>query len=223
MGIIKLSEVTYTYRNKYQTVHALRGIDCEFEIGSCYAVVGKSGSGKTTMLSLMAGLDLPTTGSIFFEGVSTADMDLDEYRRNKVSVIYQSFHLFGLLTALENVMYPLELRGMDVHKAKEIAKGHLLSVGINESQFGRFPGMLSGGEQQRVAIARALASDTKLILADEPTGNLDTENSENIIDLLCSLAHDKSYCVIIITHDMGILPKMDYVYRITDGHIEAQS
>ena len=219
MSILELKDVRYTYKNKYQTVEAVKGISVSFEQGRVYAIIGKSGSGKSTMLSLMAGLSTPTEGDVLYEGVSTKDIKLDDYRKEKVSVIYQSFHLMPLLTATENVMYPLELRKMKAQEAEEISHKLILEVGLPDTVFNRLPSMLSGGEQQRVAIARALAMDTKLLLADEPTGNIDEENSDNIIRLLVKLAKEKNYAVIIVTHDLGILPKVDEVYRMKDGFL----
>lgn len=222
MSILSLQDVTYAYRNKYQTVNALRGVTCAFEQGLIYAVIGKSGSGKSTMLSLMAGLDLPETGDVLFNGRSTRTLDLDAYRRNDAAMIYQSFRLFPLLTAVENVMYPMELQGLTPKAARKRAQELILQVDLPETVFNRFPSMLSGGEQQRVAIARALAMDTELILADEPTGNLDSASSKTIIDILCRLAHEQNYCVVVVTHDTGVLDAMDMIYRIQDGAVVRQ-
>lgn len=219
MSILSLESVTYTYRSKYQTLQALKGITCTFEQGRIYAVVGKSGSGKSTMLSLMAGLDLPETGTVVFRDRSTNTLDLDAYRRNDVAMIYQSFRLFPLLTAVENVMFPMELHGISPKDAKKRAQELILRVDLPETVFTRFPSMLSGGEQQRVAIARALAMDTDLILADEPTGNLDSASSRNIISILQRLAHEQNYCVVVVTHDMSILDSMDVIYQMQDGMV----
>ena len=219
MSILSLESVTYTYRSKYQTLQALKGITCAFEQGNIYAVVGKSGSGKSTMLSLMAGLDLPETGTVVFRDRSTNTLDLDAYRRNDVAMIYQSFRLFPLLTAVENVMFPMELHGILPKDAKKRAQELILRVDLPETVFTRFPSMLSGGEQQRVAIARALAMDTDLILADEPTGNLDSASSRNIISILRRLAHEQNYCVVVVTHDMSILDSMDVIYQMQDGMV----
>lgn len=220
MSILQLKDVTFSYENKYQKNEVLKGISVEFQQGKVYALIGKSGSGKSTALMLMAGLEVPGEGDVLYEGVSTKTMNLNDYRREKAAVIYQSFQLFPLLTAVENVMYPMELRGMKGKEAMEKAKEYIRQVELPDEIFHRFPNMMSGGEQQRVAIARALAMNTKLLLADEPTGNLDTANSENVIDILVKLAHEKNYCVIIVTHDMGILDKVDVVYRMKDGLLE---
>jgi len=219
MSILELKDVKYTYHNQYQSVDALKGVSYTFEKGKMYAVVGKSGSGKSTMLSLLAGLDTPQNGEIKYEGTSVISMDLNEYRRTKAAVIYQDFKLFPLLTVVENIMYPMELCKVKGSDAKERAKELAKKVALPEALFNRFPGMISGGEQQRVSIARALSMDRKLILADEPTGNLDSENGNNIIDILKRLAHEDNCCVIIATHDLGIVEKTDVVISIVDGKI----
>ena len=219
MATLALRDVTYAYRTKYQTIQALNGVSCAFERGSIYAIIGKSGSGKSTLLSLMAGLDLPTTGQVLFEGTPTERMQLDAYRRTNVAMIYQSFRLFPLMTACENVMFPMEMRGVAAREAQLRAKKLIQSVGLPQNVFHRYPGMLSGGEQQRVAIARALAMNTHLILADEPTGNLDSASSALVIKTLCRLAHESDYCVIVVTHDLGMLHDVDTVYRMNDGRL----
>lgn len=222
MAILSANEVHYSYKSKYQTVHAVRGVTYNFESGKFYAIVGKSGCGKTTLLSMLAGLDLPSDGAVEFGGKTTAELNRDKYRMDDVALICQSFNLFPLLTVLENVMYPMTLRGISAHKAKETAKEKLAAVGLDETYYKRLPDMLSGGEQQRVAIARALASDAKVLLADEPTGNLDTENGKNIIDILKTLAREQGYCVIVVTHDLGIAAEADEVLHLSDGMVKAE-
>lgn len=215
MSVLKIEDLAYTYKSKYQTVKALKGITYEFEAGKFYALIGRSGSGKTTLLSLLAALDIPTEGQVIFGDKTTAEIDRDLYHRDTVAVIYQSYNLLPLLSVMENVTFPLELK--KVPNAKKIAEEKLRAVGLDETYFKRLPAMLSGGEQQRVAIARALASDAKIILADEPTGNLDTENSEIVIDLLQKLTHEEGYCVIVVTHDLSISDKADKVLKLRDG------
>jgi len=217
--ILELDKVVYEYSNKYQTVKAVNEISYDFRKGIFYAIVGKSGSGKTTLLSLLAGLDVPKEGAVSYMGKPTKDMDRDRYRREDVAVIYQDFNLFPLLTVIENVMYPLQLKGMNEKQAMQIASEKINAVGMDENFYKRFPSMLSGGEQQRIAIARALASGAQIILADEPTGNLDTENGNNIIDILKKLAHDDRYCVIVVTHDLGISADADEVLNMRDGKL----
>ena len=217
MSALELRDVHYTYQTQYQKVEALKGISHRFDEGLVHAVVGKSGSGKTTLLSLMAGLDLPTAGEVLCQGVSTARMKLEQYRREKVAVIYQSFRLIPLLTVAENVMYPMELRGMKARQAREKAAELVARVGLPPEALDRYPTMLSGGEQQRVAIARALGMETRILLADEPTGNLDTANGENIFAILKDLAHEAGYCVVLVTHDPGLAGQADRVLELRDG------
>ena len=217
MTVFELQNVQYTYKTQYQENNVLKGITHSFDTGAVYAIMGKSGSGKTTLLSLMAGLDLPTAGEVLCDGVSTAKIDLEQYRREKVAVIYQSFRLFPLLTAAENVMYPMELRGISPADAKKRAEELLEKVSLPDTMFDRFPTMLSGGEQQRVAIARALGMDTRVLLADEPTGNLDDANSDQVMDILISLAHETDRCVIVVTHDQELAARADTIVYMQDG------
>lgn len=217
MSILKTDNVKYTYVSKYQRVDALKGISCEFEKGKFYAIIGHSGSGKTTLLSLLAGLDVPTEGEIYIKDEPISKMDRDKYRRKTASVVYQSFNLFPLLNAVENVMYPMQMNKVPKKEARERAKQLLLDVGLGEKIYTQLPLMMSGGEQQRVAVARGLANDGEILLCDEPTGNLDTENTENVITLLRTLAHEKNYCVVVITHDMEVAEKADAIFRMKDG------
>lgn len=215
MAILEVKNVCYRY--KTADVDALRDVSCSFECGSIYGIVGRSGSGKSTLLSLLAGLDVPHSGEILFEGKSTAKMDRDAYRREHAAVIYQNFSLFPLLTVTENIMYPMELCGISGRKAREKAREIAARVSLPEQLWDRFPSAISGGEQQRVAIARALAMDRRLILADEPTGNLDYENSESVIDILTRLAHEDGCCILVATHDPDVINRMDVLYRINGG------
>jgi putative ABC transport system ATP-binding protein len=215
MSTLTLDQVAYRYKDSPKPV--LNGINCHIDEGQIVAIIGPSGSGKTTLLSLMAGLDSPTEGCVSLDNESLARKNLDVYRRQEASVIFQSFRLFPLLTALENVCYPMELNGVPLKQAKERAVQLLERVGISTEKHKRFPAHLSGGEQQRVAIARALASGAKLLLADEPTGNLDQENSRNIIALLAELAHQENYAIAIVTHDLAIAESADRVYQMADG------
>lgn len=218
--MIQVEHISYSYKTKYQTIDAVKDVSCTFETGNLYAIVGKSGSGKSTLLSLLAGLDVPDQGRILVEGEDLARKDRDNYRRDQASVIYQSFNLFPLLTALENVMYPMELKGMKSREAKGRAKELINRVGLTEKVYRQFPRMLSGGEQQRIAIARGMASGGKLLLADEPTGNLDTENEENIVKLLLEAAHERDYCVVVITHNPGVTKAADVIFSMRDGRMD---
>jgi putative ABC transport system ATP-binding protein len=215
MTELTLENITYRYKGGIRNV--VDSVSCTFESGKINAVVGPSGSGKTTLLSLMAGLDHPTQGSIHINGEDLARLDLDKYRRERVSMIFQAFQLFPLLTALENVCFPMELNGLSSKDAAGRARSFLVSVGIDEDKFRRYPANLSGGEQQRVAIARSLVSGARMLLADEPTGNLDKANGENVVEILQHLAHDQDYCVVIVTHDPAIAEKSDKVWHMSDG------
>ena len=216
MGI-SLKNVSYSYKVKFQTVKAVDGVSYEFEPGKCYAIIGKSGSGKTTLLSLMAGLDLPTEGEIIVDGKSTKDWDRNQMRRDAVSVIYQNYNLFPLLTVQENIQYPLDLKKMPRKESVALAREVRERVELPANYDKRLPSHLSGGEQQRVAIARALAQGCKIILADEPTGNLDSTNTRNIVQILRSLAHNDGCTVIIVTHDPAVAEQADTVLQMKDG------
>lgn len=216
MGI-SLNHVSYSYQGRYQTVKAVDCVSYDFEPGKCYAIIGKSGSGKTTLLSLMAGLDLPTEGEIIVDGKTTREWNRNRMRRDAVSMIYQSYDLFPMLTVRENIQYPLDLKKMPGKEAAALARKVRERVKLPEVCDGRLPRYLSGGEQQRVAIARTLAQGCRNILADEPTGNLDTANTRNIVNILCGLAHDDGYTVIIVTHDPAVAERTDVVLRMQDG------
>ncbi len=195
-------------------------ISCDFEAGKFYAIVGQSGSGKSTLLSMLAGLGTPDEGEVLFKGKSVKEIGSECHRRENVSVIYQAFNLFPTLNLLENIMYPMQIQKGPKVEAKSRAEGLLGLVGLGDVNPRKLPAMLSGGQQQRVAIARALASSAPVILADEPTGNLDSENSENIIALLKKKKKNEGRCVIIVTHDLGIAGQADVVYRMRDGRLE---
>lgn len=217
MEVIHAENVGYVYKSKYQKIEAVKNLTCSFETGKMYAIVGESGSGKSTFLSLLAGLDLPTSGTITIEGKDIRTINRDQYRMEQVSVVYQLFHLFPLLNALENVMFPMTLKGVPGKEAKEKAKELISKVGLGEKIRKQFPQMMSGGEQQRVAIARAMAAGGSILLADEPTGNLDTKNEVHIVGLLKELAHKENYAVIVVTHNPKVALEADRILRMQDG------
>ncbi len=218
MPVLSIHNVKYKYSGA--DTYAVKEASGEFEEGKLYAIIGPSGSGKSTILSILAGLDRPTEGEVCFNGIDLRQLDCDKYRREGISMIFQAFHLFPLLTVIENVCFPMDLLGVEKKEARERAKHLLLRVGIAEEKFKRFPSNLSGGEQQRVAIARSLASGARIILADEPTGNLDGANTDRIIEILTDLAHDDGYCIIIVTHDMEVAAQADVVMKMKDGYLE---
>lgn len=215
--IIEAVNVSYIYQTKYQKTKALSQVCCSFERGKVYAITGKSGSGKSTLLSLLAGLDVPTQGTLYIDGEDMRKLDRDAYRMKRASVIYQAFHLFPLLTVKENVMFPMQLQHIAKKEAEAKAEEYLAKVGLPDSLYRKRPSMISGGEQQRVAIARAMASGGEILLADEPTGNLDSQNEKVIVELLCQMAHEEKYAVIIVTHNEAVAAAADVVYGMSDG------
>ena len=217
--MIKIENVSYTYQSKYQTVKAVKNATYSFEPGVMYAITGRSGSGKSTLLSLLAGLDLPTSGTICVDGEDIRSINRDVYRMKKASMIYQAFHLFPLLTVMENVTFPMEIQKLPRSQAKERAASLLEKVGLKEDTWSKFPHMLSGGEQQRAAVARAVAAGGRIILADEPTGNLDSKNEAVIIELLKGLAHEDGFMVIVVTHNDTVAEAADAVLKMSDGEL----
>lgn len=214
MGGLFLKDVKYKYpKSKYQV---LNGISEKFKLGTVTSICGKSGSGKSTLLYLIAGLESPRSGELIWENKPI--IDLSEYRRKIVGLISQSYLLFPTRTALENVCYPLLLKE-NFNKNFEVAKRLLKSVGIGEELHNRLPEKLSGGEQQRVAIARCLAADSKIIAADEPTGNLDKENADLIMDILINTAHNEGKAVIIVTHDNDLAERADVQKYLEFGEL----
>ena len=214
MEQIKVEHISYSYQNQYQKIEAVKDISCGFEAGSLYAIVGESGSGKSTFLSLLAGLDAPDSGRVLIGGTDLATMDRDAYRRKQAAVVYQAFHLLPLLTALENVMYPLELKGISRKEAMQRAVESLEEVGLDQKIFRQYPKMMSGGGQQR-----AMAAGGNILLADEPTGNLDSENEEHIVQLLLKLAHEMDYVVIVVTHNPMVASSADVKMTMKDGRL----
>ena len=220
MAELILKEVFYRYPGT--KIDVLKGVDAVFPEGTVTAVMGRSGAGKSTMLYLLAGLDVPTGGTILYNGAELKRSMLDGYRRTEVATIAQNYLLFPTRTALENVLYPLELAKVEKNAALQEARRHLQSVGIPDELHHRLPSRLSGGEQQRVAIARALASHSNVIAADEPTGNLDEENADAVMALLKKLAHEEGKTVIVVTHDRLLAEEAARCYRIKRGKIETE-
>ncbi|MGY3704913.1 hypothetical protein BW731_11715 [Vagococcus martis] len=202
---------------KYLYSEVLTDINATFESGNMYAIIGKSGSGKTTLLSLLSGLSSLQDGDILFEGQSLKNMNLRQYRK-KCGIVFQSFNLINYLTPIQNIVLALDIQGYRGNKKRK-AKEMLEKVDITHEQMTRKCAELSGGQQQRIAIARAIASDDKIIFADEPTGSLDTETSQLIIDLLKDLAHQEQKCVICVTHDLELEKIADVTYRISNGKL----
>ncbi len=216
MSVLSLNNVSYTYQGAHKPV--VKNASFDFDTGKVYAIVGPSGSGKSTLLSMLAGLDLPGEGDVILtEKGSLKELDLDQYRREGVAIIFQAFCLLPLLTVEENVTLPMEMQGVKLSEAKKRAAEALEKVGIPKEMHKRFPANLSGGEQQRVAIARSLSGGASILLADEPTGNLDGENTRIVMDILKRLAHEENRCVIVVTHDPEVADDADVTLRMKDG------
>lgn len=223
MEILQAKGLKKIYGSGSNAVHALDGVELSVEKGEFVAVVGTSGSGKSTLLHMLGGLDRPTDGTVMVDGqdiFSLKEEALTIFRRRKIGFVFQAYNLVPVLNVYENIVLPIELDGG--RAKKEFVQKIVQTLGLEE-RLDALPGQLSGGQQQRVAIARALAAAPAIILADEPTGNLDSENSENIIALLKGLTENENRCVILVTHDMGIAAQADVVYRMKDGRLAAES
>jgi len=214
--ILKLENVSYKY--KKNAPYILKCITYDFKKGKLYAIMGGSGSGKTTFISIIAALDKPTSGTIYYDGKDISKINSDEYRANKVSIIFQQYNLLYNYTAVDNITTILNISGYKGDYAQR-ADELLEEVGIPKEKHKYIVQNLSGGEQQRVAIARAVASDSEIILADEPTGNLDRTNGENVMNILKNLISKYNKCVIIVTHSDSVAKYADCVLNINDGKI----
>jgi putative ABC transport system ATP-binding protein len=218
-SFMRLDGVHLKLASEAGEVNILRGIDLSVRQGEAIGVVGPSGSGKSTMMMVMAGLERPTEGTVTIDGTELGRLGEDElalFRRERVGIVFQAFHLIPTMTALENVAVPMELAGR--RDAFDRARAQLEMVGLGH-RLVHYPGQLSGGEQQRVALARAFASEPKLLLADEPTGNLDGATGRAIIDLLFALHEKHDTTLLLITHDTALAQRCDRVVRLGDGRI----
>ena len=222
--MIELEKISYDYISKAGVVHALKEVTVRFCPGKMHAVMGRSGSGKSTLMSVIAGLYAAKTGCVRIRDVDLFKTDREKFRRENIGMIFQSYYLLPQLTVEENILLPLDLntkrKGMTKKQALEYTEILLAKVGLPGSYRRKLSTQLSGGEQQRVAIARAIANDPPIILADEPTGNLDNENSANIIALLRDMAHEENKCVVVVTHSDEVASAADCIYRMSDGHLE---
>ena len=206
MSVLEMNNIRYSYDNKR---NVLNGINMALDEGKMYAILGQSGCGKTTLLSLLGGLDSPVDGQILYDGQDIEKLGLANHRKNNVAFIFQSYNLIDYLTPKENVALTAKLPPQPI----------LGRVGLTEEECKRNVLKLSGGQQQRVAIARALASDTKVILADEPTGNLDEDTAAEIISILKGCAHEMNKCVIIVTHSNDLAKQADTIFRVKKGKL----
>lgn len=211
-NVLKVENLEYSYQNASGTQKVLKGIDAEFKAGKMYAIVGESGSGKTTFLSLLSALDKIQDGDITYNGKSVREIGGSKFRLKYVNIVFQSYNLIKYMTARENVQVAI-----DFDKRKVSPDKYLKQVGLTEEEGGRLINKLSGGQQQRVAIARAIASNSPIIVADEPTGNLDEDTEEKIIDIFRELAHKEDKIVIIVTHSKRVAEHADKVLRLRRG------
>lgn len=215
--ILKVENVSYRYSDAEKDDYVLKNLNYTFAKGKVYAIKGKSGSGKTTLLSLISGLEKDYEGSIKFEGKELREIDLDDYRSKDIGIVFQSYNLLPHLTALENIILSMNVSKLKIDKKSEKALELMKSVGLTEKQKDRRVLRLSGGEQQRVAIARSLSYNPKMILADEPTGNLDKETENDILEILKGLAKQENKCVVIVTHSENVCNQADIIYELTSS------
>ena len=223
MKVIELKNVEKIYNDSEVHVHAVRGVDLTFEEGEFTAIVGPSGSGKTTLLNMLGGLDKPTSGEIFIGGTKVSELKgskLIDFRLHNIGFVFQSYNLIPVLTAKENVEFIMQMQGIPSKDRFRRAKELLEQVGLGDRLDSR-PNKLSGGQQQRVAVARALASKPKFILADEPTANLDTKSTENLLDIMEKLNHEAGMTFIFSTHDQRVMNKAHRVILLEDGTVKS--
>jgi putative ABC transport system ATP-binding protein len=221
--ILKIESLTRQFKSGDKTLTVVNNITFEIEEGISCAIVGPSGSGKTTLLGLSAGLDQPTSGDVTLNGINLKPLNEDqraEVRNRHVGFVFQTFQLVPTLTAVENVMVPLELRGEAKNQVRERAIEFLEEVGLGERSH-HYPTQLSGGEQQRVAVARAFINDPKILFADEPTGNLDSETGEHIENLIFDLNRKQGTTLVLVTHDLDLADKCDRVIKLKNGEVDS--
>lgn len=221
--MVRLQEVELILKSDAGEINILRGVDLSVSKGESIGVVGPSGSGKTSTIMVIAGLEQVSSGQVFVAGreISTLNEDeLAEFRRDHIGIVFQSFHLIPTMTAHENVAVPMELAGRD--DAFQLAGEALNEVGLG-TRLRHYPGQLSGGEQQRVALARAFAAEPRLLLADEPTGNLDGDTGARVVDLMFGMAERSGTTLMLITHDTAIAQRCDRVVQMVDGRVEEQT
>ena len=221
--MIQLRDIHLTLNSLAGPVNILRGINLDVPDGQAVGMIGPSGSGKSTLMSVIAGLEKPSSGEVIIDGENITHMDEDAlalFRRGRVGIVFQSFHLIPTMTAQENIAVPLELLG--VKDAFDRAAAELEVVGLAD-RMDHYPGQLSGGEQQRVALGRALAPDPGLLLADEPTGNLDATTGTSIVDLMFDLHARRNTTLVLITHDPGLADQCDRVVQMLDGQVHTDS
>lgn len=222
-GILQIKNASYRYSDAAPNDYALRNVSFNFETGKMYAIRGRSGTGKTTLLSLISGLERCTEGEILFDGKSLNKMNLDRYRNHDIGIVFQSYNLLPFMTTSENIILSMDINGLKVKNKKAKALELMAKVGLKENYANRKVLRLSGGEQQRVAIARSLSYNPKMIIADEPTGNLDKQTEAEILEIFKKLAHEENKCVIIVTHSQNVCDSVDQIYDLKKGKEKEES
>lgn len=212
--LLSIQNASYRYSDAEENEYALKNVSFDFEKGKIYAIRGRSGTGKTTLLSLISGLERCTEGNIIFDNKNLKDMNLDKYRNSEIGIVFQSYNLLPYMTACENIILSMDASRRKIENKKQKAIELIESVGLKESYKDRRVLKLSGGEQQRVAIARSLSYNPKMIIADEPTGNLDKQTESEILEIFKKLAHEEGKCVIIVTHSQNVCDIVDEVYDL---------
>lgn len=212
--LLSIQNASYRYNDAAKDEYALKDVSYDFERGKIYAIRGRSGTGKTTLLSLISGLERCSEGKIVFDGKDLKDINLDHYRCHDIGIVFQSYNLLPFMTVSENIILSMDASGIKVNNKKEEALKLMKSVGLKDTYANRKVLRISGGEQQRVAIARSLSYNPKMIVADEPTGNLDKQTEEEIIEIFKNLAHKENKCVIIVTHSQSVCDAVDKVYEL---------
>ncbi|MGE1060786.1 ABC transporter ATP-binding protein [Bacillus sp. GMa5/1] len=220
--ILQFKNINYHYESNNKRTTILQNVNFSFQTGSFYTILGPSGSGKTTTLSLASGLDVPNSGYVLYKGMDIRKIGLDSYRNQYVSIIFQSYNLITYMTALQNVITAMEITGVDVKDKKIRALDLIKKVGLTDIEAKRNVLQLSGGQQQRVAIARALSCNVDLLIADEPTGNLDQETSMEIIELFKELAHKENKCIIVVTHSQDVAKQSDKAVYLQKQNLVVQ-
>lgn len=217
MKVLSLQDVEYHYSNSEKMI--LKKINADFEKGKLYAIMGKSGAGKSTMLSVLAGLDVVSAGKIMYKDTDIKEIDRDRYRAKDIGVIFQAYNLLQNANAVENITLSMSITGLKIKRKKEKAYELLKKVGIDKDCANRKILKMSGGEQQRVGIARAISHNPDIVIADEPTGNLDYDTEQKIMQILINLAHKSGKCVIIVTHSKEVSAYADVVYNLSNGKL----
>jgi putative ABC transport system ATP-binding protein len=219
--MLEAKQIGYWYTNQEESL--FEDVNLTFKTGKSYAIIGESGSGKTTFLSLLAGLDKPKAGAVELEGKNIKKIGLTNYRKHGVTVVFQAYNLFTYMTPIDNLLTAMAITNSQHRGDKDYAMAMLEKLGLSQAEMKKNVQHLSGGQQQRVAIARTMVCDAKVVVADEPTGNLDESNTVEVIELFQKIAHEQGKCVIIVTHETTVARMCDHVYQLADHQFKEVS